>query len=77
MGDKWMQSAVRRPGALTRKAEGAGESISRFCGHRHDLQTTQQCNLARTFSKERPKGRAAHRAARKAARTRTRHESRR
>jgi len=27
----WIQKAIKRPGALTRKAKAAGMSISRYC----------------------------------------------
>lgn len=78
MADKFIQSAIRHPGALTRKAERAGKSIREFCasGH-HDTETVRQCNFAKTLKHLRPKGRAAHRAALKGARTRARHRGRR
>jgi hypothetical protein len=54
----FMQEAVKRPGALTRKAKRAGKSISEYCaGGGHDTRTKRQCNLAKTFRKFRPKGR--------------------
>lgn len=49
---RWMQGAVKRPGALTAKAKRAGMSISEYCAQ-SDLSTLskQQCNFARTARK--------------------------
>lgn len=35
---KWIQGAVKRPGALTAKAKAAGKSISEYCSS-GDLST--------------------------------------
>ncbi len=53
---KWMQKAVKRPGALTRKAKAAGMSISEYCSQPGiSTQSKRQCALAKTFAKYRPK----------------------
>lgn len=40
---KFIQKAIKRPGALTEKAKRAGESINEFAeGHKHDSGTTGQ-----------------------------------
>lgn len=31
MAKKWIQGAIKKPGALTRQAKSAGMSISQFC----------------------------------------------
>jgi hypothetical protein len=52
---KWMQNAVKRPGALKRKAKRAGESTSEFA-HKHDKgnsRTAKQSRLAEIFAKAR------------------------
>jgi len=50
---KWMQHAVKHPGALTRKAEHAGMGVQAYAHkHAHDKGTTgKQARLAITFSK--------------------------
>ena len=53
---KWIQSAIKRPGALTAKAKAAGKSISEYCAQ-EGLSTLskRQCALAKTlksFSKK-------------------------
>jgi hypothetical protein len=54
---KWMQKAVKRPGAFRAKAQKAGVSTSAFASRvlanpgGHDPRTVRQANLARTFSK--------------------------
>ena len=43
MAKKWMQKAVKRPGALTKKAEAAGESPMAFAeSHAHAPGLTGQ-----------------------------------
>lgn len=38
---RFIQGAIKRPGALTRKAKGAGESIKEFArAHQHDSGVT-------------------------------------
>lgn len=46
--DKWMQRAVSRPGALTRKANRAGESPMEYARkHKHDSgRTGRQARFA-------------------------------
>lgn len=48
---KWISSAVKHPGALTRKAEKAGETPMEFARqHQHDSGTTgRQARLAITL----------------------------
>lgn len=49
---KWIQKADIQEGALTRKAEAAGKTITEFCaGKNLDTKTVRQCNLAKTFRK--------------------------
>lgn len=46
----WIKGAIKRPGALTKKAKGAGKSISSYCaGNKLTTQTKRQCNLAKTL----------------------------
>ena len=46
----WIQKAIKRPGALTKKAKAAGKSISAYCqGGKLTTQTKRQCNLAKTL----------------------------
>lgn len=49
----WMNSAVKHPGALTRKAKAAGESVQQFAHqHAHSKgKTGQQARLALAFAK--------------------------
>lgn len=56
---KWMQGAVKRPGALKRKARAAGESTMAYArAHKHSPgRTGKQARLALTFSKFRKHGR--------------------
>lgn len=50
MAEKWIAGAIRHPGALTRKAKAAGQSVPEFCAKKHDDATTQrQCSLAKTL----------------------------
>lgn len=61
MAENWIAGAVKRPGALRRKAAAAGQSTMGFA-RRHDTgnsQTAKQSRLAETFAKLRrrkPKG---------------------
>lgn len=51
----WISGAVKHPGALTKKAHKAGESVSEFA-HEHDegnSKTAKQARLAETFAKMR------------------------
>ena len=54
MAKKWMQSAVKRPGALTAKAKAAGESPMEFArSHAHAPgRTGQQARFALIAQKE-------------------------
>lgn len=46
----WIKGAIKRPGALTKKAKAAGKSISSYCaGGKLTTQTKRQCNLAKTL----------------------------
>ena len=47
---KWIQKAIKRPGALTKKAKSANKSISQYCkGKKLSTRTKRQCNLAKTL----------------------------
>ncbi len=52
-GGKWIQSAIKKPGALTRQAKAAGMSVMAFARkHRHSPgKTGQRSRLALTLSK--------------------------
>lgn len=58
---KWIQSAIKRPGALTKKAEEAGMTVKEYTAkvkanpEQYDERTRRQANLARTLSKLRKK----------------------
>jgi hypothetical protein len=47
---KFIQGAIKHPGALTASAKAADKSIAQFCGGKN-LSTTDQrrCNLAKTL----------------------------
>lgn len=46
----WIKGAIKRPGALTKKAKAAGKSISSYCaGDKLTTQTKRQCSLAKTL----------------------------
>lgn len=46
----WIKGAIKRPGALTKKAKAAGKSISSYCARgKLSTQTKRQCNLAKTL----------------------------
>ena len=50
MANKWIQGAIKHPGALTAKAKAAGESLSQFLREAHkDPTTKRQVNLAKTL----------------------------
>ncbi len=53
---RWIQSAVKHPGSLTRAAKAKGMSISEYCAQKN-LSTTakRRCALAKTLSKMRKK----------------------
>lgn len=58
---KWIQKAIKHPGAFSRKAKKAGMSTSGFArkvsAHpsRYSSTTVRQANLAKTLSKMRKK----------------------
>ena len=53
---KWIQGAVKRPGAFTKKAKEAGMSVQQFAKHvdankdKYSTRTERQANLAQTFA---------------------------
>ena len=57
MTKKWIQKAIQRPGALTRKAKKTKKSISKFTQDvlanpkKYSTQTVKQANLAKTLKK--------------------------
>ena len=54
--DDWIQGAVKRPGAFTRKAKAAGQSVQAFAKTvddnpgKYSTRTKKQANLAQTFA---------------------------
>lgn len=49
---KWIQKAIKHPGALTRKAAAAGESVTEFIHHppkNASPETNRQIALAKTL----------------------------
>lgn len=54
---KWIQKAIRHPGAFTAKAKAAGKSVGAFAaqvtkpGSTASTQTKRQANLAKTLRK--------------------------
>ncbi len=53
MAEKWIQKAIKHPGALTRKAKAAGVTVKQFEAHppkNASTQTLRQINLAKTLS---------------------------
>jgi len=52
MAKKWIQSAIKHPGALTARAKAAGMSLSQFMDAPHKSPTIQrEVNLAKTLRK--------------------------
>ena len=55
-GDDWIQKAVKRPGAFTRKAKAAGQTVQQFAKTvddnpgKYSTRTKRQANLAQTFA---------------------------
>ena len=53
----WIEGAVKRPGAFTKKAKAAGMSISAYAtkvlkkGSKASTRTKRQATLAKTFKK--------------------------
>ncbi len=54
---KWIKGAIKRPGALTKKAKARGMTVSQFCAKKHKGRTARQCALAKTLKKMRKKKR--------------------
>lgn len=53
---KWISKAVKRPGALTRKAKAKGMTISQYCSQKNlSTRSKRQCALAKTLKKMRKK----------------------
>ena len=52
---RWIQKAIKRPGALRAKAKRAGQSVSAYCGKKRTGRTARQCALAKTLRKMRKK----------------------
>lgn len=59
MAKKWIQKAIKHPGAFTAKAKKAGMSVSTYAkkvlkkGSKASATTKRQANLARTLRKMR------------------------
>ncbi|MDD5722637.1 MAG: hypothetical protein PHY29_02730 [Syntrophales bacterium] len=57
MPGKWIKKAIKRPGALTKKAKSAGMSVSAYAekvtkkGSKASARTKRQANLAKTLRK--------------------------
>lgn len=55
--DKWIQGAIKHPGAFTKKAEAADKSVSEYAtdvlkpGSKASTTTKKQANLAKVLSK--------------------------
>lgn len=45
----WIQSAVKKPGALTKAAEAAGKSIDDYCKNPPSAKAERRCNLRNTL----------------------------
>jgi len=54
-GGDWIQGAIKRPGAFTKKAKDAGMSVSKYAnkvlkkGSKADTRTKRQASLAKTL----------------------------
>jgi hypothetical protein len=61
MAKKWIQGAIKRPGAFTAKAKKAGMSVSAYAkkvtkaGSKASTRTKRQANLAQTLKGMRKK----------------------
>jgi hypothetical protein len=57
----WIQGAIKKPGAFTKKAKAAGKSVSAYAtsvlkeGSKASTRTKRQAALAKTLSKMRKK----------------------
>lgn len=48
----WIQSSIKHPGALTKKAKAKNMSISKYCSQDKLSSTSKhQCNLAKTLKR--------------------------
>jgi hypothetical protein len=53
---KWIQEAIKRPGALTKKAKAQDKTIAQYCASPNlTTRSKRQCALAKTLKKVRPK----------------------
>ena len=55
---KWIQKAIKNPGALTKKAKAAGKTVSEYIAHppaNASTTTKRQIALAKTLRKMRKK----------------------
>ena len=78
-GKKWIQGAIKRKGALTKKAKAAGMSVMAFARKMRGAKGTtgRQARLAITLRKlPRPSASARRRGGRKAARAKARRRRR-
>jgi len=49
---KWIKGAIKRPGALTRKAKAKGMTIAQYCAQKNlSTRARRQCNLWKTLKK--------------------------
>lgn len=61
MAKKWIQGAIKRPGAFTAKAKKAGMTVAQYRAKvlanpsRYSKQTVKQAQLAKTLGKMRKK----------------------
>jgi hypothetical protein len=61
MADNWIQDAIKRPGAFSKKAEKRDMSTKEFASkvtenpEKYDKRTVRQANLAKTLGKLRKK----------------------
>lgn len=57
MAKKWIQGAIKHPGALTARAKAAGQSLAQFMAAPHkDPTVKKEIVLARTLQRLRRKG---------------------
>jgi len=50
MAKKWIKGAIKRPGALTKKAKAAGMTITQYCAQPNlSKRSKRQCQLAKTL----------------------------
>lgn len=50
-GKKWIQGAIKHPGALKKAAEEKGESESEYCKNPPTGKAEKRCNLRNTLKK--------------------------